>query len=98
MADATEDDATYDFAPEEPAKKVTPAPKPASPPKSKPRRTDLLPPNDPAGFERTQEAAPPAESAAENICMHCGFKYYGKVKARCPECAAPVEPSADLLQ
>lgn len=41
----------------------------------------------------------PEELQQERTCPHCGFKMYGKLKARCPDCAAPLDHEAtDILQ
>ena len=44
------------------------------------------------------EDAPAKVEEAERYCPYCGFTFRGKVKARCPECAAPMDSPTDLYQ
>ncbi|HVT80307.1 MAG TPA: hypothetical protein VHM90_06585 [Phycisphaerae bacterium] len=105
MAD-TSGDSPYDFA-DEPAPKPKPPAKPAKPPATsrnidpalrKPRTSTDNPPKPDARPPIPDYAATP-DAATERTCPHCGFVYFGKPRARCPECAAPQDASsASMLQ
>jgi hypothetical protein len=53
---------------------------------------DLVPPEAPKSQEK---AAPPkavrTELGQERTCHYCGFSFHGPPKARCPDCAAPMD-------
>lgn len=95
MPENSPEDSLYDFAEPVPPKKPAPAP-----PKPKPPARQPLPGLDPVRTAAPAKAPPVAPEADQTLrtCMHCGYSYLGKIKARCPECAAPMESAADLLQ
>src|SRR5438045_3257435 len=96
------EDSPYDFA--EPEK---PKPEPRIPPKKPqpvakkpaPSAEIELKPADSAAVPTTPRSPIIPDEAPTRICPHCGFRMFGKLKARCPECAAPTDTVAtDLLQ
>ena len=108
MADNSANDSPYDFADPEPPKKPSqvppslqarkerPVPKPAA------REQGELPlAPEPAPAPRAKPAPAETASAVDNTlrtCLHCGYSFRGKPKARCPECAGPMESASDLMQ
>ena len=69
---------------------------------------DLVPEGDSAGVKRTAlpgNAVAAARGASskeqrkepERVCPYCGFTFVGKPRARCPECSAEMDSSANAL-
>jgi hypothetical protein len=83
---ADEDGSPYDFASPVPPKRPGESSRKAGPPQP------AAPP----------EGGAPAETVkaeeTERYCPYCGFMFRGKVKARCPECSAPMDSPTDLYQ
>jgi hypothetical protein len=95
------EDSPYDFAePNKPKPEPrVPAKKPQPVAKKPPLSDEIeLKPADSAVPTTPRSSAIPDETPTR-ICPHCGYRMFGKLKARCPECAAPTDTVAtDLLQ